>query len=96
MQIQLFGATSLEIGGNPDTITASTGSGAAQTQAAAAPQDSATISSAGSSVSELTAQALQIASVMESRVLALREAVTGGQYQIAPTQIADAILSAGL
>ena len=96
MQIQLFGATSSEIGGSPDTTTDATLNSAANPVEVSAPQDTATISSASASISSLTQQAMQLASTMESRVLALREAVSGGTYGLEPGEIADAMLSDGM
>jgi flagellar biosynthesis anti-sigma factor FlgM len=96
MQIQLFGAASAEIGGSPDTTKNAGQSGAAQAAELSAPQDTATLSSGGASVESLSQQALQIASIMESRVLALREAVNNGQYGLEPNEIADAMLSDGV
>jgi flagellar biosynthesis anti-sigma factor FlgM len=96
MQIQLFGATSSEIGGSPDTTKDAAPGGAVQSTAVSTPQDTATLSSASASVSSLSQRAMQLASSMESRVLALREAVNSGTYGLEPNEIADAMLSDGM
>jgi flagellar biosynthesis anti-sigma factor FlgM len=96
MQIQLFGTTSSEIDGSPDTTAAAAPGEAVQAAAPSTPQDLATLSSSSTSISSLTQQALEVASTMEGRVLALREAVSSGQYSVEPNQIADAMLSEGV
>jgi flagellar biosynthesis anti-sigma factor FlgM len=96
MQIQLFGTTSSEIDGSPDTTATAPPGDAIQTAAPSPPQDLATLSSSSTAISSLTQQALEVASTVEGRVLALREAVSSGQYSVEPEQIADAMLSDGL
>ena len=96
MRIELFGTSSSAIRESSGTGTAASRDRAMQTPGADTPQDTATISSSGASVSSLTAQALQLASTMESRVSSLREAVTSGQYTVEPNEIADAMLRDGM
>jgi flagellar biosynthesis anti-sigma factor FlgM len=96
MQIQLFGNPSSAIGESPDIGAGTNRSQPAGATGSTAPEDTATISSDGASLSSLSVQAMQLASTMESRILSLREAVTSGQYGLEPNEIADAMLSDGM
>lgn len=58
-----------------------------------ASQDRATISTQGSAVQDLAAQALNTPAVRQDKVSSLRDAVNNGTYSLDPSEIADALVS---
>ncbi len=59
-------------------------------------EDEATLSLGHDSIGTLTAQAMATSSTRQDRIDALRQAISSGQYKIAPDTIAVAILSGSI
>ena len=62
----------------------------------ATPEDTATLVSGSSSVSSLTAQALETAGARSAKVEALRQAVSSGSYTVDPGVVAEALVKSGM
>jgi flagellar biosynthesis anti-sigma factor FlgM len=78
------------------TSAASSGkTGATASSAVASPlgEDQAQLSGVHVQVQALVAQALQLPEVRQERVQALRQAVSSGQYQPSPQEVAGALLA---
>ncbi len=60
-----------------------------------ATEDRTTLVSDSYSVQSLTSQALSSPEVRQAKVDALRQSVSGGEYQVDPTKIAGAIIDHG-
>ncbi len=62
----------------------------------AVPEDTTTLVSGSSSVSSLTAQALETAGARSAKVEALRQAVSSGSYTVDPGVVAEALVKSGM
>ncbi len=72
----------------------SRGQGAASaSQTASSGEDQAQLSGTHMQVEALAAQAAQLPEIRQEKVVALREAVEGGRYQVDHRQVADAMLA---
>lgn len=90
MRIDTSNVTS---GALPQEAGRTTGSTSGRTESSVSvPIDTATISSGGSAVHPLTAQAMQASSARGMRVDTLRQAVASGNYAPDASSIADAMV----
>lgn len=95
MQIDLLGATSAAGAAVEPPVTRQV-SGQTAVSSPGIPEDTASLSSTAPDPATLASQALASAGARAAKVEALRQAVSGAQYALEPSAIADAVISSGI
>lgn len=91
MRIDLFNSAATELAGEVNAKPAQTGNTSSPVSEASG--DHTTLTSGSAAISSLVSQAMNTPSIRQDKVSSLQQAISSGQYQLDPDQIAGAMIS---
>ena len=90
MRIDLFNPSAAQIAGEANTQPAKTGN--APTLDSSSAEDRTTLTSGSAAVNSLVSEAMKTPEIRQDKVQSLQQAISNGQYQLDPYQIAGAMI----